>query len=131
VIADEEIGSPFVQFPQVVLALNLPSLDKYEAVIKPGGLIVVNTSIIPREITRTDIRVSRVPANEIAEKLGDKRVTNMVMLGAMLANQPVLRLDALEQAYAKHMPNRLQKSIQVNVQALKEGAQYLAEGMKA
>jgi 2-oxoglutarate ferredoxin oxidoreductase subunit gamma len=127
VIADEEIGSPFVKHPQVVLAMNLPSLDKYEDLVKPGGLIVVNSSIITREVNRTDIRVVRVPANEIAEQLGDKRVTNMVMLGAMLANQPVLTVEALEQAFAHHMPERLQKVIGMNVKAIKEGGKYLAE----
>lgn len=126
VVADEEIGSPFVHRPSVVMALNLPSLDKYEDLVKPGGLVVVNSSIIPREVKRTDIRVVMVPANEIAEKLGDRRVVNMVMLGAMLANQPVLPLDALDKAFARHMPARLQKALQVNSQALRQGAGYLA-----
>jgi len=130
VISDEEIGSPLVQYPFVVLALNLPSLDKYEKLVRPDGLMVVNSSIIPREVTRRDIRVVRVPANAIAEQLGDKRVVNMVILGAMLGSQPVLTLEALEQAFARHMPARLQKAISVNVQALKTGAGYLAEAVK-
>src|SRR5512146_483439 len=66
VISDEEIGSPLVRNPTAVIAMNLPSLDKYEAVIKPGGVLVVNASIINREVKRTDIRTVLVPGNEIA-----------------------------------------------------------------
>ena len=63
--------------------MNLPSLDKYESVVRPGGVLVVNSSIINRAPVRTDIRVVLVPGNEIAEQLGERRMTNMVILGAL------------------------------------------------
>ncbi|HOF25781.1 MAG TPA: 2-oxoacid:acceptor oxidoreductase family protein, partial [Anaerolineaceae bacterium] len=98
VVSDEEIGSPTVKHPKAVLALNLPSLDKYENMIAPGGCLVVNESMVNRKPERTDIRVVLLPANEIAREIGNERATNMVMLGALLANMDILPIEALEKA---------------------------------
>lgn len=127
IIADEEIGSPVVRNPQVAIVMNRPSLDKYEPLVKPGGLLVVNSSIIDRTPQRKDIQVVLVPANDIAEQLGDRRMANMVMLGAFLTNLQVLGLDAIEKALQEHLPERHHKLLPMNYQALREGAQHLAE----
>ncbi len=124
IISDEEIGSPVVRYPQAALVMNRPSLDKYEPLIKPGGLLVVNSSIIDRI---GDIQVVMVPANDIAEQLGEKRMANMVMVGAFLANMPVLPLEAIEKALQEHLPARHHKLLPKNYQALREGARHLAE----
>jgi 2-oxoglutarate ferredoxin oxidoreductase subunit gamma len=126
IISDQEIGSPLVKHPTAVIAMNLPSLDKYEQVIAANGVFVVNTSIIQRKPTRTDVRWVMVPGNKIAEDLGDKRMTNMVMLGALLANLPVLSLDALEKSLAAHLPERHHRLLPLNFQALRKGAEYAA-----
>ena len=127
VIADEEIGSPMVRHPKAVIAMNLPSLDKYEPQVAPGGLMVINSSIINRAPTRTDILAVMVPGNEIAENLGDRRMTNMVLLGALLANLPVLSIEALERALKGHLPARHQRLLPTNLQAIAQGASYIAE----
>lgn len=127
VISDEEIGSPMVSNPQAAIVMNLPSLDKYEPLIKPGGLLVVNESMVDRAVERKDIRVVVVKGNEIAEKLGDKRMSNMVLLGALLANLPVLPIEAIEKALAGHLPERHKKLLPMNYQALREGAQVKAK----
>ena len=124
VVSDEEIGSPTVKHPKAVLALNLPSLDKYEDMIAPGGCIVVNESMVNRKPTRTDIRVVMLPANEIAREIGNERATNMVMLGALLANIEILPEDALEKALKNHTAQRLQKFVEMNIQALRRGGEY-------
>ena len=124
VIADEEIGSPLVRTPKAVIAMNLPSLEKYESTIRPGGILVLNSSIINREISRDDILIVRVPGNEIAEELGDRRMTNMVLLGGLLANLPVLSLDAIERALQAHLPTRHQRLLPLNKQALRRGAEF-------
>jgi 2-oxoglutarate ferredoxin oxidoreductase subunit gamma len=126
VIADDEIGSPMVRNPQAVIALNLPSLDKYEKLVAPGGVLVVNTSMVDRKATRKDIKVVEIPGNEIAEKLGEKRMTNMVLLGGLLANLPVLPIAAIEKALKEHLPERHQKLLPLNSQALQEGAKFKA-----
>lgn len=126
VVSDEEIGSPTVKHPKAVLALNLPSLDKYEDMIAPGGCLVVNESMVNRKPTRTDIRVVLLPANEIAREIGNERATNMVMLGALLANMDILPIEALEKALKNHTAQRLQKFVEMNIQALRRGAEYRA-----
>lgn len=122
IISDEEIGSPFVQYPTAVVAMNRPSLDKYEDKVKPGGLLVVNSSMLDRAVNRTDIKVVEVDAGTISEKLGDKRMTNMVLLGALLANLPVLPLTAIENALKVHLPERHLRLLPKNYEALREGA---------
>jgi 2-oxoglutarate ferredoxin oxidoreductase subunit gamma len=125
IIADEEIGSPLVRNPQAVIAMNLPSLDKYEPLVKPGGVLVVNASMVDRKVTRKDIKVVTIAGNEIAEKIGDKRMTNMVLLGGLLVNQPVLPLEAIEKALKDHLPERHHKLLPLNYQALREGAKFV------
>jgi 2-oxoglutarate ferredoxin oxidoreductase subunit gamma len=121
VIADEEIGSPLVQNPPAVIALNLPSFDKYEPLVQPGGVLVVNSSMVDRSAKRDDITTLFVPANEIAEELGDKRLTNMVTVGALLAALPELSLGAVEAALKAHLPARHQKLLPSNYAALRRG----------
>jgi 2-oxoglutarate ferredoxin oxidoreductase subunit gamma len=125
VIADEEIGSPMVRNPQAVIAMNLPSLDKYEDEVRTGGLLVINASMVNRVVRRTDIHTILIPANEIAESIGDRRMTNMVLLGGLLANLPILPLEAIERALQAHLPARHQKLLPSNYQALRQGATFL------
>jgi 2-oxoglutarate ferredoxin oxidoreductase subunit gamma len=127
IISDEEIGAPLVRHPRVVLAFNRPSLDKYEPLVLEGGYLVVNSSIIDRPVERKDIHTVLVPGNEVAESIGEKRMTNMVMLGAFLANLPVLPLEAVEKSLREHLPERHQKLLPKNFEALHAGAHYLAE----
>ncbi|NPV86731.1 MAG: 2-oxoacid:acceptor oxidoreductase family protein [Anaerolineae bacterium] len=127
IISDEEIGSPMVRNPKAAVVFNLPSLDKYEPLVQPGGLMVINASMVNREVGRDDITCVRVPANEIAEKVGDKRMVNMVMLGALIANLPIVPLSSLEKALREHLPQRHQRLLPANLLALKEGSVYLAE----
>ncbi len=127
VISDEEIGSPMVLNPQAVIAMNLPSLEKYEKMVKPGGLLVVNESMVDRSVQRTDIRVVSLKANDMAETLGDKRMTNMVLLGALMANLEVMPMEAIEKALQAHLPARHQKLLPKNYEALREGAKHKAK----
>ncbi len=124
VIADEEIGSPLVRNPKAVLVMNLPSLDKYEPLVKEGGVLVVNSSMVPREVIRKDITVVLVPANGIAEELGDKRMANMVMLGGLLAHLEVLPVKAIEKALKDHLPARHQKLLPANIEAIQRGSKF-------
>ncbi|HZW03983.1 MAG TPA: 2-oxoacid:acceptor oxidoreductase family protein [Anaerolineaceae bacterium] len=124
IVADEEIGAPTVRNPQAVIAMNRPSLDKYEPLVRPGGVLVVNTSMVDRPVERTDIEVVEIPGNEIAERIGDKRMTNMVLLGALLGKLPVLTLESIETALAGHLPERHKKLLPLNKEALQEGSFY-------
>jgi 2-oxoglutarate ferredoxin oxidoreductase subunit gamma len=127
VIADEEIGSPVVKNPDAALAMNLPSLDKYEPMIKPGGVLVVNASMVDRAPLRTDIQFISVPCNEIAEELGNTRLSNMVAVGALMEMASVLTVEDIVAALTAHMPGRHQHLLPKNVEAIKRGAQYVRE----
>jgi len=124
VIADEEIGSPLVNHPPAILVMNLPSLEKYEPLVKPGGVLVVNASMVDRDVTRRDITWVSIPCNEIAEEAGDRRMANIVATGALLALLPVMTLEDIEAALKAHMPGRHKHLLSKNVEALKRGAEY-------
>ncbi|MCS6995228.1 MAG: 2-oxoacid:acceptor oxidoreductase family protein [Anaerolineales bacterium] len=130
VIADEEIGSPLVKRPPFAIALNLPSFDKYEPLMQPGGVLVVNQSMVDRGPKRSDIQVILVPANEIAEEIGNKKLTNMVTVGALVAAMPeLLTLEAVEEALRGHLPARHQHLLPQNFQALRRGYETAREQM--
>ena len=121
IIGDDEIGAPIVARPDAVVALNLPSYDKYEPLVKPGGLLVVNSSLVAAESRRDDIDVIYVAANAIAEEWGTSKMLNMAAVGALLAGRPVLPLEVVETALAAHLPANKQHLIEANLQVLRHG----------
>lgn len=127
IISDEEIGSPIVRNPTAALVMNLPSLDRYEPLVKPGGVLVVNASLVDRNPSRTDIGTVMVPAISIAEELGDKRLANLVMVGALLERLPVLTFEAVEGALRAHVPAHRRHLVEANLKALKRGASVARE----
>ena len=122
VISDDEIGSPLVRLPSAVIALNRPAVEKYEPLVAPGGVLLINASLAQRQTDRDDIRVVEVPANDLAEAAGSARYTNVVMLGALLAATGVMPLEALERAMQAHLPARHRSALEANFQALRSGA---------
>jgi 2-oxoglutarate ferredoxin oxidoreductase subunit gamma len=129
IISDEEIGAPTVRNPKAALVFNLPSLDKYEALVTPGGVLVANASLINRPFHRTDLSAVQIPANEVAEELGDKRLTNMVMLGALLERLPVLSIQAIEICLQNHLPARHKHLLEMNYAALHRGAEFARQAV--
>lgn len=120
VISDRPVGSPVIQCPKAVLAMNLPSLEKFEPAVKPGGLLLINSSLINREPSRTDIRVLKVPANEIANELGNPKGANMVALGAYLGATQAVALEEME-ALIRETFAAKPKVVEANLAALKRG----------
>lgn len=131
IISDSEIGSPVTRSPFAVIGLNLPSVDKYEPVMPAGGILVANQSLMNRELVRTDLTGVLIPASEIAEELGNKQMTNMVAVGALLAHLPVLSAEALEQALKNHLPPRKQQWLPANVEAINKGHEFALQAVKA
>ena len=124
IISDNEIGSPLTRNPYAVVALNLPSVDKYEELLQDDGIMIANASLIDRGIERKNIRSVLIPANEIAEEIGDRRLTNMVAVGALMALLPVLSLEAVAKALEDHLPARHRKLLPANHEALKRGYEF-------
>lgn len=121
VVADEEIGSPLVKNPPYVIALNLPSFNKYESLVQPGGTLIVNHSMVDRAAKRNDITTIFVPGSDLAEEIGDRRLLNMVMVGALLSRFDLLSLKDVEKALEAHLPARHQKLLPNNFRALERG----------
>ena len=101
VLSDRPIGSPISKSPHGLIALNLPSLDKFEDAVRPGGIITVNTSLINRLPRRTDVTVVAVPANEVAIECGNAKAANMVALGAYLGASGVAALEQIKAIVAE------------------------------
>lgn len=123
VVSEEPIGSPIVDNPDTVIAMNLPSMDKFDPMIKKGGLMVYNSSLIKRPPARGDIRYIAVDANDVAEAIGSDKVANMVMLGAALAADAWVTAASLEKVINNKMAGAKAKFIPMNLEALKRGAE--------
>lgn len=121
IIADDEIGSPLVKNPPLAIALNLPSFDKYEELLAPGGTLVVNQSMVDRGAKRNDINVILVPCNEIAEEIGDKKLLNMVAVGALLTALSELTIEDVGKALESRLPARHKHLLPKNYEALRRG----------
>lgn len=129
IISNAEIGSPVTSSPYAVIALNLPSVDKYEDVILEGGTLIANKSLMNRELVRTDINGIMIPVSEIAEELGNKQMANMVAVGALLAHLPVLSVEAIEKALKDHLPPRKQQWIPANSAAIRRGFEFAKQAV--
>jgi 2-oxoglutarate ferredoxin oxidoreductase subunit gamma len=121
IVSDEEIGSPLVSTPSCVLAFNNPSVEKYESCVAANGLLVYNASLTSHVLTRRDIRAVPIQASEIAVELGNAKLLNMVMLGALLQLSQVLPIDAVDGALEAHMSTRRPELLALNKQALRRG----------
>ena len=128
VISDSEIGSPVIQKPVSVVAMNLPSLEKFGPRVKKGGLLVVNTSLIPeKEVTYKGIELLMVPTRELALEVENERLTNMVILGAIVEKHGVIALKSLKKALYPAIDLRYHKMIPMNQEAIERGARFVRE----
>jgi 2-oxoglutarate ferredoxin oxidoreductase subunit gamma len=130
VISDRPVGSPVIQSPRAVLAMNLPSLDKFEKDLRPDGLLLVNSSLIEREPTRSDVRVIKVPANEIANELGNRRGANMVALGAYIGASRAVSMEEVEKLVRETFSAK-PAVVDVNIDALRRGFEIGAGAAEA
>lgn len=124
VVATDEVSTPIVSAPDTVIVFNEPSLAKFEPMVKPGGLLIINSSLVNSRATRSDIKVLYVPCNEIAGELGNAKIMNMVALGAFAAATGAMSVDAIARALPKVYRKLKPEVIELNVKALKRGAEF-------
>ncbi len=122
VISEEEIVSPIVLDPSELIAMNLPSLLKFEPTVKAGGTIFVNSSIISEKVTRQDVRAIYVPCLDIANELGNAKVANIVMLGAYIEAMGNLGTDTIKEMLVHMFTGPKAKLVDLNIEALRRGA---------
>ena len=125
VVSDDPIASPVLSMADCVIAMNTPSLDKFEANVLPGGKLFINSSIIDKKATRTDIDVYYVPCNDIADQLGNPKVLNMAMLGAYLEATKVVGVVSVLQALLHSLGEKKAHLIPLNRQAIEMGAESI------
>lgn len=123
ILSEEEIGAPIVRYPTIAVIFNIPSMEKYEPVVKPGGLLLVNSSLVEAVSEREDIRALYIPASDIATELGNPRMANMIMLGALVGATGLVTLDTVAQQLDEHLSQRQRKWLEPNITALRRGAE--------
>ena len=121
ILSDGQIGSPLVTKPDILVAMNLPSLDKYEEEVSPGGQIYVNASLIGRKVTRQDVETIYVPATQMAEEGGLEGLANMIMIGSMLRHSGLFPLERIERVLEKVVPARKEGMLALNQKAIELG----------
>lgn len=127
IISDSPIGSPIVSRPEILIALNKPSFEKYEKVTVPGGRIFVDSSLVDVRSKRSDIEVSYIPASKLAAEAGGANLSNITLLGSMIAATGLFTAEDLESCLDKMIPERKAQLRELNKKALKAGIEAKSE----
>jgi 2-oxoglutarate ferredoxin oxidoreductase subunit gamma len=122
VISDEPIGSPMVDRPSALLAMNAPSLDSFEEAVMPGGLIIVNSSLVPGKVKRDDVKVVYAPVSAIAAEVGFLKGANIVMLSLFLLETGSPGIDTLKTIIPKSLKKK--ELVEVNLKLVKVAEEF-------
>ena len=129
VVSDKRIGSPIISNPQCACVFNRPSFDKFVPLVKPGGICIVNSSLIDVCTDRTDLKEILVPANDIATKAGNLKAANIVILGAFIAATEVVKMDTVKATIEQKLA-RKKSVLSINLAALEKGRQIALDSLK-
>lgn len=125
IISNEEIGSPVVAHPSSCLVLNQPSLDKFEKRVREKGLLILNSSLVDRGVERKDLEIAEVPATEMAIKLGNVKVANMIVLGAYLKKSKIIPLKSIIKSLPQILGEKKKDLLEINEKALEKGSELV------
>ncbi|MGM9601280.1 MAG: 2-oxoacid:acceptor oxidoreductase family protein [Faecousia sp.] len=124
IISDDPVGSPIVSKPDALIVMNLPSLDKYENAVVPGGKVFVDSTLIGRKVARTDIDAYYIPATKMAAEAGIPTLANMIILGKMIKETGAVSFENLEAAMKKVVSAKHAELLEINLKALATGYNY-------
>lgn len=127
IVSDSPISSPIVSKYDTAIILNQPSMEKFESRVKPGGLLVYESTNILHASERKDIEIFGIPAADAANKLNNLKVANMVLLGSYLKKKPIVSLESIIEALKKVLPERYHNLLTLNRQALEVGAELMSK----
>lgn len=127
IVSDDEIGSPLVRQPTAAIVFNPPSFERYEPLVKPGGVLLSNASLIAVTSKRTDIRTYAIRANDIATEMGAAQLANVIIVGALIASTGVVRVETLDQVLDTHVSARHRDKIELNKRALRRGMEIVQQ----
>ena len=128
VVSDKPIASPVITQAGCVVAMNRPSLDKFEKTLRAGGLLIVNSSLISVKASRSDVDVCYITANDTAEELCNTQAANMVILGAYLEKKPIVKVESVLEALRLRLGERRAHLVEINQRALAAGAEAVRQG---
>ncbi len=126
ILSDARIGTPLIEKPTDLIAMNRPSLAKFIDSVQPGGCVFVNSSTISDKVEREDINTYYVPSDDIAKELGNGKVGNMVMLGAFIGATKAVGIDVVEEMITNMFRGEKEKLIPINIEALRKGIESVA-----
>ena len=124
ILSDTPVGSPIITAPDVLIAMNLPSLQKYVDTVVPGGQIYVDSSLIDIKVERTDVQVFYIPATQMAKDAQIASLANMIIVGHLLENNPELSFTGTDAVVAKLVPPKKEALVALNMKALNMGKAY-------
>ena len=124
IISDEPVGSPIISEPDVLVAMNLPSLDKFEPAVKSGGMIFADSTLIERKVNRDDIKVFYIPATRLASENKIQSLANMIIMGKVIKETNVLTLEQVKNSLAQMVPAKKAQLLENNVKAIELGYNY-------
>ncbi len=127
IISDEEIGSPLVTAPDILVAMNIPSFDKFEPAIKAGGLLIADSTLVPKKSERSDINVCYIPATQLASDNKLPGGANVIILGQFLKITKLFDIDTFIDLLVSSIPASKTSLIENNKRALKLGYEYNCE----
>jgi len=127
IISDDRISSPILTKYDTAIILNQQSMDKFESTVKPGGILLYDPNGIMIHPTRKDIRIFKIEGNRLASEIGNSKVFNMVVLGAYMKANPIVKLENVIKGLKKSLPERYHKLIPMNEDAIKRGMDNLEE----
>jgi 2-oxoglutarate ferredoxin oxidoreductase subunit gamma len=125
-ISDEEIASPVASSPDFIVAMNKPSMLKYQSLIKKGGIMIINSSLVDSDPARNDIDIVKIPAHDIAIELGSERLINLIMLGAFVAKTGVTTLNSIIKGLSEILKGKKAGSMELNRKGIMMGAEYVS-----
>ena len=124
VLSETPVGSPIISNPDVLIAMNLPSLQKYVNAVVPGGQIYLDSSLIAEKVERTDVEVFYIPASQMAREENIATLANMIIVGHLLENNPELSFNGTEAVVSKLVPAKKAALVELNMKALTMGKAY-------
>ena len=124
IVSEQPVGSPIITEPDVLIAMNLPSLLKYVDTVVPGGQVYVDSSLIGQKVERTDVEVFYIPATQMAKEQQIPTLANMIMMGHVLENHPELSFDGTETVVSKLVPPTKAALVELNMKALLLGKNF-------
>ncbi|MBE6589615.1 MAG: 2-oxoacid:ferredoxin oxidoreductase subunit gamma [Ruminococcaceae bacterium] len=122
IVSDEPVGSPIVSAPDVLIAMNLPSLDKFESSVVPGGMIIADSTLIERQVARDDVKVFYIPATKLASENGMPTLANMIIVGKLLKELGDFNEESINAALKKVISAKHADMMEINVKAMSIGA---------